>query len=150
MSVQSYRFFGAAEDAQAALLGELKQLLVVTDSAASRGPRAVRQQWTMRFAAAGWACDVPVAGSNLTVSYVRQGVAVCTQLGNVARTYADLLKLEKLYRDSMITLAVEVVPSDGLSRRLGSNHAGWDRFTREVRLFRDVITAPLLVLGVDY
>jgi hypothetical protein len=150
VSVESYEFFGAEEDEQASLLAELRTLLVVPDSVAFDGPRRVRQHWTTGFARAGWACDVPVAASNLTVSYVRRGVGVCTQLGNVARTYADLLKLERLFRDSIIGIAVEVVPTDDLSRRLGSNHASYERLTREVRLFRDVITAPLLVLGVEY
>lgn len=115
----------------------------------SDGPRALRVEWSERFARDGWACDVGVLGSNLSVSFMREHIAACAQLGNVARTYADLMKLQALFRADTISMGVMIVPDDEWSRALGSNHASFSRLSRDVDLFERVIDVPLLLVAVN-
>ncbi|MDZ4178335.1 MAG: BglII/BstYI family type II restriction endonuclease [Coriobacteriia bacterium] len=146
MRVTDFRSFGLEIEREAQLLSEIRTLL--ESAGPSDGPRHIRQVWKRSFEQLGWAGDVPVRGSNLTVGYIREDVAVCIQLGNVARTYADMLKLQALFASDRIEVGVIVVPSDKWARELGSNHACFTRLEREIALFADVINLPLLVVGV--
>ena len=50
----------------------------------------------------GWADSVKLKSTNLTVSFMKNKIGVCFQLGNVARSYADLLKLQFLFQEGVI------------------------------------------------
>lgn len=52
----------------------------------------------------------PVAkGSDITITSMRDEVGLCLQTGNMARMYADLIKLQTLYLDNAIKSAVIIV-----------------------------------------
>lgn len=112
-------------------------------------PAAVNKAIARRFLGDGWAKGVKLAGSNLSVSFLREQVAVCVQLGNVSRTYADLLKMQTLIASGRIGLAVEVVPAIGASKQMGSNHASFERLVRDLDLFKATIVGPILVVGLE-
>lgn len=97
----------------------------------------------------GWAKNVKIAGSNLSVSFLRESIAVCVQLGNVSRTYADLLKMQTLIASGRVGIAVEVVPAIGASKLMGSNHASFERLIRDLELFKHTIVGPILVVGLE-
>jgi len=71
------------------------------------------------------------------------------QTGNVARVYADLLKLQALFLEGRITAAVLIVPSKELSKTFGNNIASFDRLVSELAVFQAVITVPLFVIGLE-
>lgn len=98
--------------------------------------------------AAGWASNVRVPGSRLTVNFLRDNSALCVQLGNVARTYADLLKLQTLCSIGKITGGIIAVPVVTAAKLLGSNRAQFERLVSEIVLFRDTISLPLCVMGL--
>ena len=65
-------------------------------------PKYIKSVVSERFNEKGWADRVRiVASTNLTINYMKNKVGVCFQLGNVARMYADLLKLETLGLESL-------------------------------------------------
>lgn len=98
----------------------------------------------------GWADRVRVHRSTrLTVSFAKDRVGLCVQLGNVARTYADILKLELLNDRGVIDVGVIVVPDHIASKSLGANYARFDRLTQELDLFVNIVAVPVLVVGIS-
>ena len=67
----------------------------------------------------------------------------------MSRFYADLLKLEYLYQKGRANSAVYIIPTKKVSKLLGSNVAHFERFTSELKLFTEIITVPLLVIGIN-
>jgi len=61
-------------------------------------PKEIKTKISDRFNQRGWADDVKVCKSNLTINFMKSKVGVCFQTGNVARTYADILKLCLLHK----------------------------------------------------
>lgn len=87
--------------------------------------------------------------SGISVASVRGSTALCLQTGNMSRFYADLLKLQLLYLRQKITAAIVILPTHTLAKRLGSNVASYERLIRELDLFRDIISVPLIVYGLQ-
>lgn len=100
--------------------------------------------------AKGWSGEVALSsGSDITITSVKNRIGLCLQTGNVARTYADLMKLQKLYVDGVIIAGVVIVPSAPCAKKLGSNVANATRLSKELKIFERVITAPLTILAIE-
>lgn len=100
--------------------------------------------------ASGWSGKVPVAkGSDITITSMRDEVGLCLQTGNMARMYADLIKLQTLYLDNAIKSAVIIVPSEPLAIQLGSNIAQSKRLERELDIFKKAYHVPTLVFALE-
>lgn len=112
-------------------------------------PPAIRRELAVRLGALGWADRVHVGRSNLTISFLKDRIGVCLQLGNVSRTYADILKLLYLKSKSKIDCAIVIVPDSHTSRELGANYAGYERLVREFQLFEDIIDCPTLLIALS-
>lgn len=96
----------------------------------------------------GWSQAVRIrATRGLTITAMNNSVGLCLQTGNMARFYADLLKLQAQYLDEKLTSAIYILPTRDAARRLGSNIAHYERFTAELQIFQRVITVPLVVIG---
>ena len=87
--------------------------------------------------------------SKITISSYMQGVGLCFQTGNAGRVYADLLKLQTLYVKGNITAGIILIPADATAKELGANMANYERLVRELPLFSQVITMPIVVIGFD-
>lgn len=94
----------------------------------------------------GWADSVKIEPTNLTINFVKRNVGLCVQLGNVARTYADLLKIQILFEKNIIDVGVIAVPGRFDSKKMGSNHAQYERLEEELKLFKNIITVPLVLI----
>jgi len=125
----------------------LKILFPIPDERNS--PQNLRANWDRKFLADGWAKNPHLPNSNLSISYMMDDVGVCVQLGNICRLYADLLKLETLYKLDRIKLGILVVPSDGYAESLGSNYTALSRSLRDVKTLESAISVPLLFISVD-
>lgn len=100
--------------------------------------------------AAGWSGKFPVAkGSDMTITSVRDGIGLCLQTGNMARMYADLMKLQTLYLDNAIKAAILIIPSEPVALTLGSNIAQAKRLERELEIFRKAYHVPTLVFALE-
>lgn len=85
----------------------------------------------------------------LSISFLKSRVGVCFQIGNVARTYADILKLNQLNKKGIIDVGVIVVPHKLESKKMGANYAQFDRLANELSQFSDIISAPIIVIGLS-
>lgn len=87
--------------------------------------------------------------SRITISSFLQGIGLCFQTGNVGRIYADLLKLQTLYTKGNIAAGIILVPQLQTAKELGYNMANYERLTRELPIFSQVITMPIVIIGFD-
>ena len=98
----------------------------------------------------GWTGEYRLdATSKITISSYMKGVGLCFQTGNVGRIYADLLKLQTLYTKGNITAGIILIPLNQTAKELGSNMANYERLIRELPIFSQVITMPIVVIGFD-
>ena len=98
----------------------------------------------------GWTGEYRLdATSRITISSNLRGVGLCFQTGNVGRIYADLLKLQTLYTKGNIIAGIILVPQIKTAKELGYNMANYERLIRELPIFSQVITMPLVVIGFD-
>ena len=99
----------------------------------------------------GWSGEVPISGRNsqISITSIKKKVGLFLQTGNMARMYADLLKIQKLYIDGAITSAVGILPSGNAAGALGQNIASADRLVRELEIFRKVIFAPMVIIAFE-
>lgn len=112
-------------------------------------PYDIKRFISLKFNDFGWADKVKVDNSKLTINFLKNRVGVCFQLGNVARTYADILKLMQLHQRGIIDVGVIYVPHKIESRKMGTNYAQYDRLAKEVNQFKDIIRTPILVIGLS-
>ena len=98
----------------------------------------------------GWSSEVAVAqGSDMTITSMKSEVGLCMQTGNMARMYADLMKLQTLYLNNAIKSAVIVVPSEPVSKLLGDNIAQAKRLARELDIFKKAYHVPTLIFALE-
>ena len=98
----------------------------------------------------GWTGEYRLdATSKITISSYMKGIGLCFQTGNVGRIYADLLKLQTLYTKGNITAGIILIPQNQTAKELGSNMANYERLIRELPIFSQVITMPIVVIGFD-
>lgn len=98
----------------------------------------------------GWSGEYRLdTDSQITISSYMQGVGLCFQTGNAGRIYADLLKLQALYVKGKITAGILIVPGLKIAKILGFNLANYDKLVRELPLFSQVITMPIVVIGFE-
>jgi hypothetical protein len=67
----------------------------------------------------------------------------------MSRFYADLLKLQYLFQKGVISKAIYLLPSKHNAKIIGGNVAHYERMTKELQLFNDIITLPIYIIGID-
>lgn len=110
----------------------------------------IKESIRERLEKEGWTGEYRLdASSRITISSYLKGVGMCFQTGNVGRIYADLLKLQTLYTKGNITAGIILIPQIKTAKALGSNMANYERLIRELPIFSQVITMPIVVIGFD-
>jgi len=98
----------------------------------------------------GWSRPVKLDPEiGITVGAMKDGIALSVQFGNMARFYADLLKLQYLYLKRRAAGAIYLLPTKEAAKRIGSNIAQYERLTTELEYFREIIRIPILVVGLE-
>lgn len=98
----------------------------------------------------GWTGEYRLdSSSKITISSYLKGIGMCFQTGNVGRIYADLLKLQTLYTKGNIIAGIILIPRIETAKKLGSNMANYERLVRELPIFSQVITMPIVIIGFD-
>ena len=97
----------------------------------------------------GWADGFPLSVySKISITSVLDKIGICVQTGNVARIYADILKMQTLFTDEKLSAGILVVPTKEYADSLGKNVANYERLIRELTyVFSKVITIPLLIIS---
>lgn len=97
----------------------------------------------------GWSDKVVLeTNTNISITSFNKEHGLCLQTGNMSRFYADLLKLEYLFKKKKITCAFYIIPTSKVAKLIGSNVANFERFTNELKLFSTIITVPIKVFGI--
>ena len=97
----------------------------------------------------GWSDKVTLCpDAKISIPAKKDEFALCIQTGNMGRFYADLLKLEFLYKRNLIQAALYIVPEKDLAKTWSENVANFERFTNEVRIFSSILHCPLLILSI--
>lgn len=132
------------------LLKEIKEVLNNKNlSFGCNSPKEIKNATSERFNQKGWADKVRVGNSNLTISFLKGKVGICFQIGNVARTYADILKLTQLSQKGIIEAGVIIVPLTQESKMMGANYAQFERLSKDLSHFNEIVPAPILVIGLS-
>ena len=67
----------------------------------------------------------------------------------MARMYADVLKLQKLYLDGKLDAGVTILPTLDAAKRMGDNIAHSSRLISEMDIFRKVIHVPIAIFSFE-
>lgn len=98
----------------------------------------------------GWSSEVKLSHATaISITAIKGNYGLCLQTGNMSRFYADLLKLQYLFQKGTIIAALYILPTKHNAKLIGSNLANFERMTRELKLFRDIITIPIFVIGIN-
>ena len=90
-------------------------------------------------------------GSNLKINGIKNNTGLALQTGNVARFYADVLKLQWLYEENKIKNAIYVCLSkEAQKESYLSNTIHIERALREIDFFDKIITLPILFISLDF
>ena len=131
------------------IVQSIKDILKATSFRVRRGcSDELRSALLSRLQQQGWTDRITVSTeSKVTITGIKSDVGLCLQTSNVARIYADILKLQLLFETGKIESGVYVVPSLTAAKKMGSNLANFSRLSQELALFRYIITIPILVIG---
>ena len=111
---------------------------------------SIKESVRERLEKEGWTGEYRLdSSSRRTISSYLKGIGMRFQTGNVGRIYADLLKLQTLYTRGNITAGIILIPQIKTAKELGSNMANYERLIRELPIFSQVITMPIVVIGFD-
>ena len=98
----------------------------------------------------GWSDEMRLdTESHITLASYMKGVGLCIQTGNAARIYADLLKMQTLFVKGKISSGIIVVPQNETAKKMGKGMANYERLLRELPIFSQVITMPIVVIGFE-
>jgi len=115
-----------------------------------RASSKVRDEIVSKLRALGWSGELVVSQeSKISITSMKGSTGLCLQTGNMARMYADLLKLQKLYLDNSIASAVMIVPSEPVAKALGANLTHATRLERELAIFKKVIHVPMVIYAIE-
>jgi len=149
MRVTEYVHGGAAQAIPASFRSEVNSVLKGIQFQTRAQKKEFRFGILKQLKTLGWSDAVRIHEfSKISVTSVRDETALCFQTGNMGRFYADLLKLETLFRKNSIKAAIYLIPHKSLAKQLGSNIANFERFVEELKIFSVTLTIPMLVLGV--
>jgi hypothetical protein len=126
------------------------ELQKINFSNRKKGTKNFRNNISQILLSQGWSKPVRVtAESQIKITSLCKKTGLCFQFGNMARLYADMLKLQLMYQKGTIRSAIYLVPMKKYALSLGSNLANFERFTSELRIFRQIINVPLIVIGIE-
>ncbi|XHS77072.1 hypothetical protein ACFJGW_15255 [Burkholderiaceae bacterium UC74_6] len=110
----------------------------------------IRDAFLTTIKTLGWSGEVAVSkDSDMTITSSKDNVGLCLQTGNVARIYADIIKLQVLYFNNAISSAAIVVPSQEVARAIGKNLAQANRLERELEIFKKAYHVPTVVYALE-
>lgn len=122
----------------------------ITVKPAPRAAPNIRDAFLAHLKSSGWSSEVAVSmDSDMTITSMKDSVGLCMQTGNMARMYADLIKLQTMYLDNAIKSAAIVVPSQPMAGLLGDNIAQATRLERELAIFKKAYHVPTLIFALQ-
>ena len=125
----------------------------ITLTVRKQGPvssKSIRESIIKNLKSLGWPSNFQISvQSDISITSLKNHFGLCLQTGNMARMYADLLKLQTLYLNNVIQAGILILPSQPLASRLGSNIAQSTRLTNELEIFKKTIHVPLIIYSLE-
>ena len=112
----------------------------------------IKAHVTDYLTARGWVSSIRVDPTRRPTinEFHPDGILLQIQVGNAARAFYDLMKMQSMYEHDMCKAGVLIAPSAEASRKLGGNLANIDRITDELEwLYQEQIRIPLLLLSFE-
>lgn len=131
----------------------LEKVLAGVNLSLTRGcSQSLRETILNELLFLGWSDRVRISAKRaITITALNQDTALCLQTGNMARFYADLLKLQALQLDGKISAAIYILPVKLAAKKMGQNLANFERLKDELEfVYSKAITIPLLVYGLGF
>jgi hypothetical protein len=151
MKVSLHSHCAGSERIPAHILDDVLAAAAAVEVRIERGaaPR-IRDHFVAALRSRGWSSEVTVSrGSDMSITSMRENVGLCLQTGNMARMYADLMKLQTMYLNDAIQGAVFVLPSQPVALAMGDNIAQAARLERELEIFRKAYYVPTLIVALE-
>ena len=96
----------------------------------------------------GWCEEVQIdKASKISITSIYEKIGLCLQTGNISRIYADLLKLQTLFANDVISAGIIILPNSESAKLLGSNMANSERLIRELPIYKSAISVPLVIIS---
>lgn len=117
----------------------------------ARSASKIRSHILNELSQRGWSGEFPIDPviSGVTITSIRDRAGLCIQTGNMARMYADLLKLQKLYLDDKARVGALILPSSAAAKQMGDNIANTDRLQSELDVFKKVVYMPFVIFSFE-
>lgn len=111
----------------------------------------IRDALVTSLQTSGWSAKTRMSKEfGISISSMKETTGLCMQTGgNMARMYADWLKLQQLYVTGKITCGVMIVPSKPTAKLLGQNIVHASRLVQELAFFNKVIHIPLIIFSFE-
>ena len=150
MTIEIYSHQNAENAVDPKIRKNIIQILEATKFTINEGcADKLRKTILSQLKEVGWSDDFKLdAHSQISLTSSNDDHALCFQTGNMSRFYADLLKLQYVYKNKKSHAAFYLIPSKEAAKKMGSNIAHFDRFVFELKLFKDIVTIPTLVIGI--
>ena len=132
------------------IVDEVRKIFGNTSESLKRyANRSFKEDILLALKRGGWSDIVKLDETiaNISITSMRDRIGLCFQTGNVARMYADLLKLQVLYRRGTVRCGIVIVPTRESGEHFGSNCATYERLSREMPIFDQAIDMPLVIIG---
>lgn len=151
MKHMTYSHCAGAQRVPKGIQAQIVAAIAKVDAPRERGAvRTIRSQLVAGLREQGWSSEVLVGrNSDMTITSMQGDVGLCIQTGNMARIYADLMKLQTLYLDNAISSAILIVPSQPLALAIGDNLVQASRVERELEIFRKAYHVPTLLFAME-
>lgn len=114
--------------------------------------RIVRAHIQRAMLHSGWSDEFNVSnGYDLKVMGQKDGTILQLQTGNISRVPYDLLNFQYLFIEKRTDLIIYCMPTAKAAQASGrsSNLAQVERIASELRLFKDIIAVPMLLVGFE-
>ena len=111
----------------------------------------IKKDITKLFSDEGFITDVIIHPAHrLDVNGIKEDICFGAQLGNAARFYADVIKMQYLFIEGVITKAIYVTfTRDFIKKSYSGNNISFERAISEITLFKSIITLPIYFIGID-
>ena len=136
---------------------EIRNLVVelegITRPLTKDGRREFKDELIRNIRGIGWSGKRKLfpSTSSISITSLKGRMGLCLQLGNIARYYADIVKLQHMHHSRSISEGVlNVYHSEAASKLFasGGNLATYERVRKELELMSGSISFPITLIGV--
>jgi hypothetical protein len=111
----------------------------------------IKKNITKIFSDRGFITNIRINNKfNLTINGVKEQTALSIQFGNISRFYADLIKLEYMFKNELIKNVIYLCPTKVFEKKSNSgNLCVFERCLKEINLFTEIISVPIIFIGIE-